>query len=153
VFDRIQGEVVGARVLDLFAGSGALAIEALSRGAKEATLVERARPLARHLVRQLERLGLQERARVEATQAERFVEGGRDSGGPFDLVFLDPPYADEDAYRRSLEGLMGGSFLAPEALVVCERARRAKLAAWPEFLREEAEKRHGDCVLHFLRVL
>ena len=152
IFDRLQDEVIDARVLDLYAGSGALALEALSRGAQSATLVERARPLQRHLERQLATLGLEGKATLEATNATAYLARGGGSSLRFDLVFIDPPYADLDAYEHSLAGLAEGGFLAPEALIVCERARRAALAPWPEFLREEAEKRHGDSVLHFLRV-
>ena len=149
IFDRLQGEVVGARVLDLFAGSGALSFEALSRGAAFAQLVERARPLQRHLERQIIELRVGSKTRLAKSSAEGFM--GLPCGEPFDLVFVDPPYADLDAYAAVLDGLVSGGWLASEAVVVVERARRASLAAWPEVLREEAEKRHGDSLLHFLR--
>jgi 16S rRNA (guanine966-N2)-methyltransferase len=149
IFDRLQGEVVDARVLDLFAGSGALSFEALSRGAAFAQLVERARPLQRHIERQIAELSLGARARLSKSSAQALVGGP--AGEPFDLVFIDPPYADLDAYQAVLEGLVSGGWLAPEAVIVVERARRAQLPAWPEVLREEAEKRHGDSLLHFLR--
>jgi 16S rRNA (guanine966-N2)-methyltransferase len=149
IFDRLQGEVAGAKVLDLFAGSGALAIEALSRGAAKALLVERAKPLHRYLDRQLKELNLGDRAGVAAMAAERFLRGS--ASETFDLVFVDPPYAEVDAYETVLDALVEGAWLAPEAMIVVERARRQVLTPWPEVLREEAEKRHGDSVLHFLR--
>ena len=161
IFDRLQDEIVGARVLDLFAGSGALAIEALSRGAVQATLVEHAPALQRHLRRQLSQLGLDQRAHLRAMDAQRFLADraamverstrGSTGDATFDMVFIDPPYGDVDAYSRSLEGLIAGRLLAPEAVIVCERSRRASLAPWPEVLLEEATRRHGDSVLHFLR--
>ena len=149
IFDRLQGEVVGAAVLDLFAGSGALSFEALSRGAAQAQLVERAKPLQRYLDRQLGELRLSDRVRVAPTTAQRFLAGSVSER--FDLVFIDPPYADVDAYSAVLGALVDGGWLAPQAVIVVERARRTALAPWPEVLREEAEKRHGDSVLHFLR--
>ncbi len=148
IFDRLQSEVVGARVLDLFAGSGALAIEALSRGAAFATLVERAPALQRHLRRQLETLDLGQRSELVARDALSWL---RAPAQRFDLVFLDPPYAQTELYGQSLAALVEGGWLAPEAVVVVERGQRAGIGSWPAGLVEELERRHGDCVLHFLR--
>src|SRR5919198_1437118 len=91
LFSIIGERVDGARVLDLFAGTGALAIEALSRGAASAVLVEQA-PQAVAVIRgNLEALGLERLATVRRTRAGTYLRSQRD--GPFDLAFLDPPYA------------------------------------------------------------
>jgi 16S rRNA (guanine966-N2)-methyltransferase len=97
----ILGDVSGLRVLDLFAGTGALAIEALSRGASEATLVDRDARLAR---RNVEGLGLSARATVRRSDAARFLR--RAEPGSFDLVLCDPPYGLDDRAARELEPLI-----------------------------------------------
>jgi 16S rRNA (guanine966-N2)-methyltransferase len=97
----ILGEVAGARVLDLFCGSGALAIEALSRGAAEATLVDTRPATAR---RNLEALGLAERTRTVRSDAARFLRRAEPSS--FDLVLCDPPYRLADRLAGDLDPLI-----------------------------------------------
>jgi 16S rRNA (guanine966-N2)-methyltransferase len=97
----ILGDVAGARVLDLFCGSGALAIEALSRGAAEATLVDTRPATAR---RNLEALGLAERARTVRSDAARFLR--RAEASSFDLVLCDPPYRLADRLAGDLDPLI-----------------------------------------------
>jgi 16S rRNA (guanine966-N2)-methyltransferase len=128
------GDVGGATVLDLFAGTGALGIEALSRGATRATFVESARPALTALRDNLAALGLAGRAQVLAQPVERAAPSLR---GPFDLVFLDPPYAALAAIPAVVAALATGGALAPGARVVVEHASRdpapelADLAARP----------------------
>ena len=163
IFDRLQREVRGARVLDLFAGSGALAIEALSRGAAHATLVERHGPLTRFLTRQIEALDLVDRTAIVRDDARRVLTReparalGPDSAGPFDLVLVDPPYAEHALYNQILAALAprpAGGWLAADAIVVIEaqrkQGRRAALEL-PPALRSEAIREHGHTVLEFLR--
>jgi 16S rRNA (guanine966-N2)-methyltransferase len=97
----ILGDIAGARVLDLFCGSGALAIEALSRGAAEATLVDTRPATAR---RNLEALGLAERARTVRSDAARFLR--RAEASSFDLVLCDPPYRLADRLAGDLDPLI-----------------------------------------------
>lgn len=155
VFDRLQAEVVGARVLDLFAGTGALAIEALSRGAARATLVEQQPALGKFLLRQIEELGLRDRATVVSEDARRFLtaRGGR-SGGPFDLVLIDPPYGDLELYAAVLTSVLEHNCLAADAVVVIEyekhRGRRPAIPI-PPGLESEAIRDHGQTALEFLR--
>ena len=117
----ILGDVGGARVLDLFAGTGALAIEALSRGAAEATLVDTDTAPAE---RNVSELGLGDRARVIRADARAFL---RREQGSFDLVFCDPPYKLADRLGPELDRLLP-QLLAPEARVITEivRARAAR---------------------------
>jgi 16S rRNA (guanine966-N2)-methyltransferase len=151
IFDRLQAEVIGARVLDLFAGTGALAIEALSRGASRATLVEQHPALNKFLIRQLDALGLRDRATVVGDDARRFV--ARDPG-LFDLVLIDPPYAALELYEAVLTSLVEHNCLAADAVVVIEyerhRGQRPALAI-PPGLTSEAIRDHGQTVLEFLR--
>ncbi len=156
IYDRLQAEVVGARVLDLFAGTGALAIEALSRGAAEATLVERQPALGKFLTRQLDELGLRDRATVVGDDARRFLTRCAAAPGfaPFDLVLIDPPYAEIELYTAVLAGLLERECLAADAVVVIEyekhRGRRPAIAI-PRGLETEAVRDHGQTALEFLR--
>ena len=156
IFDRLQSEVVGARVLDLFAGTGALAIEALSRGAERATLVEQHRGLGKFLAQQLDALGLRDRATVIDDDARRFLT--RTARAPnfaaFDIVLVDPPYAEIELYTAVLAGLIERECLAADAVVVIEyekhRGRRPAIAI-PSGLETEAIREHGQTALEFLR--
>jgi 16S rRNA (guanine966-N2)-methyltransferase len=152
IFDRLQAEVVGARILDLFAGTGALAIEALSRGAAHATLVEQDPKLCEFLARQLDALGVGERATIVRGDARRVLAHA--GLGPFELVLVDPPYAEIDAYTPILAGLLESGCLSADAVVVIEyekhRGRRPAITI-PPGLESEAIRDHGQTALEFLR--
>jgi 16S rRNA (guanine966-N2)-methyltransferase len=111
--------VAWQRVLELYAGSGALAIEALSRGAEHADLVESSADARRAIVANLEKTGLTERASVHALSSEAAVSTFR---GTYDLILLDPPY-DAEGVRLVLERLAGGALLARSGVVVWEHSR------------------------------
>ena len=155
IFDRLQASVAGARVLDLFAGSGALAFEALSRGAARALLIERDPALARRLRAQIEALGLGGAASLRAGEALALLRGGAGGGeGPFDLVFLDPPYAAAEALIGPALGLLAGGWLVPGADVVVEYARhggRRPVIAAPDGYVSVAERAYGETAVEFLR--
>jgi 16S rRNA (guanine966-N2)-methyltransferase len=124
LFARL-GDVRGARVLDLFAGTGALAIEALSRGAARAVLVDLSARAVGVVRRNLAALGLEQRARLIRGDAVRSVR--RLAGSEhFDLVLLDPPY-DSDRLEPSLRAIVESAVLAPGAVVVVETAKRHSL--------------------------
>jgi 16S rRNA (guanine966-N2)-methyltransferase len=154
IFDRLQREVVGARVLDLFAGSGALAIEAISRGAAHAVLVEQQRELARFLGQQLDALNLRDRCELIHDDALRYLRRSV-ANAPFDLVLVDPPYAALDLYAHVLSLLIAQPWLAPEAVIVVEyekhRGARPVIPV-PEALHCEAVRDHGQTALEFLRL-
>jgi 16S rRNA (guanine966-N2)-methyltransferase len=118
-----RGRVVGAAVLDLFAGSGSLAIEALSRGAARATLVDRDREALAAIAANLRATGFDDRATVER-RAVTVVLRAAPTGAPFDLVFVDPPYdVAPDTLTAVLRALVTGAWLAPDATVVVEHGR------------------------------
>lgn len=145
VFGHLMPVVPGAAVLDLYAGSGAMAIEALSRGAAAAVLVER-NPRAVELIRaNLEHTGLADRAEVVRSDVATFLAGPR--ARPFDLVFCDPPYdMGNDMVEGVLEALTAG-WLAPDGLVVIRRHRRSGEPALPEGLGFTRVRAYGDTVV------
>jgi 16S rRNA (guanine966-N2)-methyltransferase len=137
----ILGELGGARVLDLFAGSGALAIEALSRGAGDATLVDSSSVAISVIRRNLEALGLT--AEVRRQRALEFLERARMTRRQYDLVFLDPPYRHPSGLGPQLSTALA-PMLAPGARVVTESDRRAPLELE---LRLLDERRYGDTLI------
>ena len=148
LFNRLEGwdALAGARVLDLFAGTGALAFESLSRGAEHAVLVEvHGRTLAQ-LRRTAAELGLAERADVRAGKAATVARGL--AGHDATLVFLDPPY---DVTTEDLEQLLltVRPALADDALVVVERSSRTRPLVWPEGWADDGTKTYGETVLQF----
>jgi 16S rRNA (guanine966-N2)-methyltransferase len=137
----ILGGVSGARVLDLFAGSGALAIEALSRGAAQATLVDSSIAAVSAIKRNLDRLGID--AEIRRENASVFLGRARSSGRQYDLVFLDPPYRHAGSLSAQLSAALV-PVLAREARVVAESDRRDPLKLELELLDE---RRYGDTVI------
>lgn len=135
----------GARVLDLYAGSGALGLEAASRGAAEVVLVEAAASAAQVCARNVVALGLPG-VRVVTDRAERFVRGDRALA--WDLVFLDPPYevTDDDvaAVLAALENQVSA-----EAVVVVERGSRSPEPTWPASWRLITAKNYGDTTVYY----
>ena len=145
LFSSLQTRLPDARVLDLFAGSGALGLEALSRGAAGATLVECDRRTLAVLRANIEVVGLDGAVVLPVDVATALA--GQLPGGPFDLVFADPPYRTSAAeVDRILEVLVG--HLAPGATVVVERARRDPAPTWPAVLRAVEPRVYGATVLH-----
>jgi len=141
-----EGAVRGAAVLDLCAGSGALGLEALSRGASHALFVESDRRAAGVLRDNLAALGLTG-GQVRSAPAATVL----DSPAPqaYELLLADPPYAvGEDEVAGWLRSAAANGWLAPGALVVLERPTRAGEFGWPDPLRRLHERRYGDTLLH-----
>lgn len=131
-------------VLDLFAGTGAMAFEALSRGAKVAVLVERARPVAKAIEKSARELGLSDRVRVvNADLAREPTVWLRALDAPASLVFLDPPYADIARVAPLLEALASAGLLAEDATVVIEHATKQP-PTLPLGFAEISRYRYGD---------
>jgi 16S rRNA (guanine966-N2)-methyltransferase len=129
----------GMRVLDLFAGTGALGLEALSRGATYALFVDDHGPSRALIRRNVETLGVIGRSKIYRRDATRL---GPARGRPFDVVFLDPPYRGGLA-RAALESALAGDWLAPGALAVLETATDA-VEAWPEGFTPLDQRAYGD---------
>lgn len=137
----------GAAVLDLYAGSGALALEAISRGAASADLVEKAQRAAtiaqRNAARVTKAVGTDATIRVHRSSADAFLRSAR---GPFDLVFLDPPYDVGETELTSTLTLLV-PLLSSGADVVIERGSRSPEPSLPEGLTATRDKRYGDAAL------
>ena len=153
VFGILQnrGDQVAGHVLDLFAGSGAVGIEALSRGAKHATFVDSAKPALLATRGNLRELGVDDRATVHASDAIAFVKRPlADGAPPWSLVFIDPPYASDLAVR-AVQALPLAS-LTGDAVIVIEHDRRnAPPEALGSLVRTD-ERRYGDTLISFYEV-
>jgi 16S rRNA (guanine966-N2)-methyltransferase len=145
-----RGGFAGTEVLDLFAGTGAMAIEALSRGAAHAVLVEKDRMAARAIEESLAELGLSDRASVVSVDLSRSGPRGAGGklGGPFDRVFLDPPYAEAALVPALLDTL--APLLSPGALVVFEHPSGLSPTLGAAF-EPLVNKRYGDSAVLFAR--
>jgi len=141
LFSILAGSIEGARVLDLFAGSGALAIEALSRGASEAVLVDSSPAAVAAIHRNLEAVGAD--AEVRRQDALTYLERARKDARLYDLVFLDPPYRHASALGKQLSAALE-PVLASGARVVTESDRRAPLGLDLELVDE---RRYGDTLI------
>jgi 16S rRNA (guanine966-N2)-methyltransferase len=151
MFSSVESELGGldgSRVLDLFAGSGALGLEALSRGAAHADLVESDSRAARVIASNVEHLGAVD-AHLHRTTVDRFV--GHLPAEPYDLVLLDPPYAmSTDEIGLLLTEIVRVGGLDPDGLVVVERSSRTSFT-WPEVLTGLRDKAYGETHLWYGR--
>ena len=137
----------GARVLDLYAGSGAMGLEALSRGAKHARFVESDRRVAEVLRRNVARLGL---SGIEVTVGAVEAVLQTSPGEPYDLVLADPPYALGGAELTGvLAALLARGWPAPGALMVVERSARSVSLSWPAEVVTTTQRRYGDTCVHY----
>lgn len=145
LFSALQPRLRGARVADLYAGSGALGIEALSRGASATTFVERSRKAQRAIDENLARTGLAGAATVVPGEVRASLRAGL-PGAPFDLVLLDPPY-DVDAGELAEVLRLVAAAVQPGGVVVVELGRRAPAPGWPPELIPGRVRRYGDTLL------
>ena len=146
------GPLEGCRVLDLYAGSGALGLEALSRGAARVLLVESDVRAVRTIRQNIVSLGLPG-AEVAADRVERLLARGvGDTGEPYDLVLADPPYTlGGEEVDTVLELLRDRGWLAEDALVAVERESRGKDLLWPSGYEEERVRRYGEASVWYGR--
>lgn len=139
-----SSQLAGVTVLDLFAGSGAVGLEAASRGASAVVLVESDRPTARLIQDNARATGLA--VEVRTARAEAVAQA---PGRAFDLIFLDPPY---DLPTEAVEGLLTAlaeRAVADRGLVVVERSGRDRDPVWPERFTDTWQRGYGETVLHF----
>jgi 16S rRNA (guanine966-N2)-methyltransferase len=148
LFNWLQHDIGGARCLDLFAGSGALGLEALSRGAKECVFVEQAQAAARALQEQLRQFGGAARGRIVEMGAARFL---RTPGDAFDIVLLDPPFG-EGALDRYVPLIADGGWTRTGSLVYLENERAAGKPPIPLHWEWLKSKSAGEVGYHLARV-
>lgn len=141
------GSLDGLRFLDLYAGSGAVGLEAWSRGAGVVTLVEQDRRTAALISRNASTLGFA-RAHVVTSSVAQALR--TTPMAPYDLIFSDPPYPmPDDEVAANLTALVAHNWLVPGALVVVERPGRRSEVAWPDGIRGERTKRYGETALWY----
>lgn len=161
VFSSLAERVAGARVLDLFAGAGGMGIEALSRGAREATFVERDRSTADCIRRNLEKTKFMAAGRIISQDAFAYLAlRGKSSAPepPFDLIFADPPYTTRDQpvdYARQLTDspALKAALLLPAGLLILEKSPRHQPGINPLAWEIVRQKRYGSTEVLFLAPL
>ncbi|QHC25270.1 16S rRNA (guanine(966)-N(2))-methyltransferase RsmD [Streptomyces sp. GS7] len=149
-WESLDGPLTGARVLDLYGGSGAVGLEALSRGAAHVLLVEADARAVRTIRENVRAVGLPG-AEVRVGRAEQTAAAPAPAE-PYDIVFLDPPYVvGDDELREILLTLRGQGWLAEEALVTVERSTRGGTFPWPDGFEAIKARRYGEGTLWYGR--
>ena len=148
LFNWLQTEISGAHCLDLFAGSGALGMEALSRGAAHALFVDRSRSVCQQLTENLRLLGMEPSGEVRCGDALRFLADPPEQ--QFDIVFLDPPFSD-GLLQQSARLLESANWLSPGALVYLEQDSNHRWPELPENWLRHRETRAGQAACRLLR--
>jgi len=153
LFDILAPRISGCRFLDLYAGVGAVGLEALSRGAAFAAFVEANEKACRAITENIESVGMKEQAEVIWKRAQPALKLLAERGEKFDIVFLDPPYAAERETRAALEYLGEGDLLADGAVVVWQHFSKTEMAARIGRLEITDRRRVGDTCFSFFEVV
>ncbi len=151
LFSILGERTTGARVLDLYAGTGSIGIEALSRGAAHVTFVEANREALRLVQSNLEQCGLQQAARICACQVKQFFSRGSLWSGPYDIVFCDPPY-QVTPELVALANTWEGPWLAVDAVVIFEHGKKADIPSPLGSLTRVKRYDYGDTALTLFQV-
>ena len=152
LFDVLGPAIVGARFLDMYAGSGAVGLEALSRGASEVVMVESHRSAVELIGRNLEALGTPSGVRLLGCKAATGLQRLAAEEVAFDYVFLDPPYAEIREYHHSLRQIGRASLIGPGSVVIAEHSRHVQLEERYGSLARFRSLRHGDSQLSLYRL-
>nr|MDT0661529.1 16S rRNA (guanine(966)-N(2))-methyltransferase RsmD [Micromonospora sp. DSM 115978] len=154
LFSALEASIglAGARFADLYAGSGAVGLEALSRGARHVLLVESDPRAARTIRANITALGVGPAARLITGKVAQVLAAGPPDGHPYDVVFADPPYAVPDGeITTTLAALADRGWLATDAAVVLERATRDGPVTWVESVTGQRSRRYGETTLWYGR--
>lgn len=151
LFNILAPKIEGARFVDLYAGTGAVGIEAASRGAAEVWLAEKAEPALKALRANLKALEIESEIHVETRGSMALLERLAKGATKVDVVFLDPPWEAEAEYVRTLEflGERGSALLAEGAVVIAEHSAKSQLAERYGALGRTRELKQGDAALSF----
>ena len=150
LFNILPRDFSGMKILELFAGTGNISIEALSRGAESALLVDASERSARIIRENLRRLELTDRTQMWVMPVRRALNAVGRQGQKFDVIFLDPPY-DQKLVGRSLELIASVDPVYPTGVVVAEHSVRETLKSSYRFLSLNDQRRYGDTLLSFFR--
>jgi len=151
LFNWLTSDIEGSHCLDLFAGSGALGFEAVSRGAEHVTMVDAAANVVRQLQENSQLLGVDNRVSIVSCKAISYLSGYQPSAGerPFNIVFLDPPFAD-DQLQNVMDRLFSDHLLADRAKIYVERDIRQKMPVLPENCEVKRDKKAGQVAFSLL---
>jgi 16S rRNA (guanine966-N2)-methyltransferase len=150
LFNILPRDLSGMKVLDLFAGTGNLSIEALSRGAAQAVLIDSSARSAAAIRENLRRLGLERQSEVWLAPVSRGLRSLARRQETFDYIFLDPPY-DQDLAGRALAGVAQCGLLRASGVLVIEHSTREKVDAGYGSLQLHDQRRYGDTLLSFYK--
>ena len=159
LFDILGDLVVGSRFIDAFAGTGAVGIEALSRGAKQVVFIEKHPATASLIKKNLAALDIREQVRVLPIDALRALQllatepPSQPGAHALDILFLDPPYDQASDYERVLSFLGSATLLSEGGLVIAEHRRKFQLPEAVEFLQRVRVLHQGDAALSFYRLI
>ena len=149
IFNILGDEVEGKVVLDLFAGTGNLGIEALSRGAKKALFVEKGRQALRLIQKNLSQLGMKERSEILPRDVRRAIGILEQRGEPFDLILMDPPY-EKGLIQKTLLALYSHRIYHKDSILVIEHDRREPIPEVVEGWTLSRQRKIGDTLISFL---
>ena len=153
LFDILGDTVQDSIFVDLFSGTGAVGIEAISRGASQVVLVEKHAPAVKLIRENLKSLGIGAGAEILPVDAIRGLEKLASQHVYADFIFLDPPYAQTDEYERILEFIGSAEILSAAGLVIAEHTKRLELPLFAEALERTRMVVQGDSALSFYRVV
>ncbi len=155
LFNVLSSRIEGARLVDAFAGTGAVGIEAISRGAEEVVFLENHPPAAKLIQKNLDYLEIRSGVRLMTDDVlrslERLARAHKPNAPPFDIIFLDPPYAASEEYSRVLGFLGDAVFLADGSVVIAEHRSKFGLREQFAHLRRYRVLKQGDASLSFYR--
>jgi 16S rRNA (guanine966-N2)-methyltransferase len=152
LFDVLGPRVEGSTFVDAYAGSGAIGLEALSRGASEVVFIEHHRGANKMILKNLAALDFRERFRLMTCKVLTGIEKLSDEGAGFDFVFLDPPYDEISEYHHALRQLGRSRLILPTTLVIAEHSRHYFLEDRYAQLAKARTIRHGDVQLSFYQL-
>ncbi len=152
LFDVLGPGIVGSTFLDAYAGTGAVGIEALSRGAKDVVFIEHHRAASQLIRENLKSLEIESGYAVVASDVGKALERLERESERFDIVFLDPPYEEIREYHHTLRQLARGPLIGTESLVIAEHSKHIELEQKYLTLQQTRLLRHGDAQLAFYRL-
>ncbi len=152
LFDVLGPRIEGATFLDAYAGTGAVGIEALSRGARDVVFIEHHRPAAQLIRENLKALEIDSGYVVLTSSVQKGLERLESESERFDIVFLDPPYEEIREYHQTLRRLARGPLIGPESIVIAEHSKHIDLEKSYLTLQQTRLLRHGDTQLGLYRL-